>query len=431
MKFGYHPEELRQMRRRAGVIHPRLGDLLRPDAVVLETKPGSSELSPDPLFIHLSVTGRCNARCRGCINSAVTGSRSGSGALISDTDPERDAACIHALMDLDGADEAVVCLYGGEPLLEIEKIETLRSRLLDRREKRSFRFLLYTNGELLADACRDYPELMRDLWLVCVSVDGRAAQHRRIRQGTSLRRIRNGLAALRALGQEKVLVWSTLREGQSLRDCFEAFRDLHRQGLADQFFWHWVEARDPFDAFPAYLESYEADLAGILEEYLAWLSCGRILPVVHLNELVFFLLTGRERGSTACAVERERNFDLADGRLHACADLPAELAIGRIAEDGAPVLRPSSLLNDLVGYKNDLGCLECGVHAYCGGRCPVQAVAGSAGRLLQYCQLMRLHVGSVKDLLDGIRAAMTANGLAPRDLMNLSGRLAQFTDVTP
>jgi len=54
---------------------------------------------------------------------------------------------------------------------------------------------------------------------------------------------------------------------------------------------------------------------------------GKMLAVFdsidHENEPLLFLLTGRQRGTTACAVDEMANFDIGgDGRVHACADLP-------------------------------------------------------------------------------------------------------------
>ncbi|MFZ5770971.1 MAG: hypothetical protein ACOY4W_06040, partial [Thermodesulfobacteriota bacterium] len=58
------------------IIHPRFGNLGQPRAVNLTGSCGPPLLpavrEKNPAYIHLSVTGRCNARCRGCINSAIS-----------------------------------------------------------------------------------------------------------------------------------------------------------------------------------------------------------------------------------------------------------------------------------------------------------------------------------------------------------------------
>ncbi|MFC1816203.1 hypothetical protein ACFL0M_09735, partial [Thermodesulfobacteriota bacterium] len=344
--------------------------------------------------------------------------------------PERDAKCILNLAQQNGPGEMLVCFYGGEPLLAVEKIDRVYQILNQSAPGRHIKYMLYTSGELLKTALGKFPELMRDIWLYAVSIDGSQPQHDRVRLGTSLKRIHDSLAALKNVRKGSVLMWSTLREDQSLIDCFEEFIDLKEKGFADQFFWHWVEAEPAFNDFDKYLISYEKELVAIMDIYVEWLSRRNILPVVHINELVIYILTGKKRDASACGVELARNYDLIDGKIHSCADLPPELAIGYIDADGNPVINCDNL-SFLVDYKKDLRCYECGVHSYCGGRCPVQAFTSGFVRMIQYCQLMRLHVGIVKTYIGEIVAAMKNNKIALQEIYNKSAFYAQFTDVTP
>lgn len=387
----------------------------------------------EPPYIHLSITGRCYARCKGCVNAAITSSYPGDRRdiiPIADTDPVRDTTCIaHLLQDM-AAGPVVICLYGGEPLLQTGKIAEVCSLLAQKNLRQQIRYMLYTNGDLLQKAVTAIPEIMADIWLYTVSIDGRQEQHNRVRLGTDLSRIHAGLAVLRPIRRGTVVMWSTLREEQSLRDCYEEFLVLQAERLVDQFYFHWVETSEPFNDLQTYGDRYSQDLQHIMEDYIATLQAGRIPPIVHLNELIVYLLTGRERGCSACGVELAGNYDLIDGKIHSCADLPPELAIGSIDAAGRPHLNHQDL-SMLVRYKDDLRCSACGVHAYCGGRCPVQAYAGGHVRMRQYCQLMRLHVATVKEYLEPITTAMEKHGLTAQDLYDQSGFYAQFTDVTP
>ncbi|MEW6673860.1 MAG: SPASM domain-containing protein [Thermodesulfobacteriota bacterium] len=416
-------------------MHPRFGDLNRKDAVVMGQGEGNGfEVAEEnPYYIHLSVTGRCYARCRGCVNSNVTAFFEGDRkdfVPIADTLPERDAACILNLARENGPGRIVVCFYGGEPFLATEKMDRVY-QLLNRSERGSrFQYMVYTSGELLKSALTDFPELIRNIWLYAVSIDGSREQHEQSRPGTHLEKIHSSLSALKHVRRGSVLMWSTLREEQSLGDCFQEFMFLKSRGYADQFFWHWVEAGEPFQEFEGYLQRYEKELSAIMDVYMDWLRRGRILPIAHVNELIVYLLAGKKRNASACGVERAMNYDLIDGKIHSCADLPAELAIGRIKADGTPVVNTDNL-SFLVDYKKDLGCYDCGVHDYCGGRCPVQAFTSGHLRMVQYCQLMRLHVGTVKTYLEDIVAALDNNNLNLQDVYDQSAFYAQFTDVTP
>lgn len=416
--------------------HGQFGNLGRHDAVVMPHGgygQGHAFVENDFTFIHLSVTGRCQARCKGCINAAITSPPDGDRretSPVSETIPERDAACILNLLGEEVTGAAAVCFYGGEPLLATDKIARVIDIIAAADTPCQVRYMLYTNGDLLGSAIDNHPRLMENMWLTSVSIDGRKDQHEENRPGTHLARIRAGLWRLKDLRRGKVLMWSTLRESQSLADCFQEFRDLHDQGLADLFFWHWVETATPYEDFAAYLAGYEKDLRQIMECYVAWIADGKVLPIIHLNELILFLLAGTGRKSSACGVELAANFDLIGGKIHACADLPLDMAIGDIAPDGRPLLNKKDLLS-LVAYKDNLGCYLCGVHDYCGGRCPVQAHISGEERLLQYCQLMRLHVGVVQKYLPDIAGQMAARSLPAQALYDAAAFYAQFTDVTP
>jgi radical SAM protein with 4Fe4S-binding SPASM domain len=433
MKPLYDPREMKRLRQIGGLMHPRFGDLGRIGSV---TMPGLSGLHGDyeerPFrFVHLSVTGRCNARCAGCINNMTLGEERGSGGIgkLPETVPERDARAARHLLGGANGKEAVLCLYGGEPLLAMGKVERLCDELFADPDFRP-RLMLYTNGKLLSEAVATFAEVMSRIWLFSVSIDGREAQHNSIRIGTDLKAIRSGLRLLKAVRQGPVLMWSTLREGQSLLDCFEEFQSLRKDGCVDHFFWHWIETKEVLHDFGGYAARYEEELRRIMDAYCEALSAGELISVVHINELLLYLLTGRKRRTTGCGVEVEGNYDIMGGRIYTCADMPMASAIGTIEEDGTPLLDKGDL-SPFISYKDDLGCYQCGVHAYCGGRCPVQGLSSGAERLIQYCQLMRLHVGTVIDYLPRITEIMARQAMPLRGMYDESAFFAQFTDVTP
>jgi radical SAM protein with 4Fe4S-binding SPASM domain len=415
--------------------HPRLGDLTAYDAVRL---PGSGAhafpRARSPLFIHLTATTRCNARCLGCINHEVTFSsltKDELHALFREMDPDRDAIAIAHLVSRDDPEEVAVCIYGGEPLLVPDRVDRVMSEIRARVSPTPLRFMIYTNGQLIDQATAAFPGLLDDVWLYSVSVDGTAEQHDRIRRGTRLARIERNLELLRKRGYRgQVLMWSTLRENQSLGDCFEEFVRLERRGLVDHWFWHWVETCESFADLGKAAAAYEVDLERILDFYCASLESGRLPSIIHLNELVLYALTGQQRGTTACGVERATNYDIIGGTVQTCADLPPEFTLGAIAADGSVSLQERDL-ERLVQYKDDLGCPSCGIHAYCGGRCPVQALTSGAERLVDYCQLLRLHVAVVLDHLPRIEAAIRRHGITMQDIYDRSAHVTRFTDVTP
>jgi uncharacterized protein len=415
--------------------HFRFGDLSRLDAVkmpVIPLTPTTSYQSDESILIHLTVTGRCYARCVGCVNAAVTmGSDEPRDSLapFQDTYPERDAAIIKQLTSRHPEEVITVCFYGGEPFLVLDRMAGVWKILKESQESGRYRFLVYTNGELLMDAIKLYPEFIKDMWVYSVSIDGDEKQHNRVRRGTDLNRVKENLEGLSLCYQGNVLFWSTLREGQSVMNCFEEFMRQYRKGLVNHFFWHWSEEREPIVDFMSFAEQYSQELDEIMRVYAVHLEEGELLPIAHINELVLFLLTARNRGHTACGVEVARNYDIVSGKVSPCADLPSSLAIGELHGKNLHISEQD--LKALVKYKEELGCYGCGVHAYCGGRCPVQVMAGSWERTLQYCQLMRLHVGIVLKKMEDISKSLENHGLSLQEVYDRSAFLAKYTDVVP
>jgi radical SAM protein with 4Fe4S-binding SPASM domain len=416
------------------INHLEYGNLKYLDSVVISTK-DSGKLYPIenmPLCIHLTITMKCNAKCRGCINSSITFKEPFSiESNSSDTIPKRDSAAIVSLIQKDNTDDVVVCFYGGEPFLAPDKISEVISFLEKKIRITFLRFMVYTNGIGIKDALLSYPEIGDKIWLYSISIDGTEKQHDAIRRGAPLWKIRQNLSFLKEnTFLVNVLMWSTLREGQSVFDCFEEFLSLHNKGLVDHFFWHFIETDGPFVNFSSFAGKYEYDLRKILNIYINYLKKGKVLSIIHLNELILYIITGRSRGSSACGVELSRNYDIIGGKIQTCADLPSDYSLGVINIDGSFCIKDRDL-SHLIGYKEVLGCNKCGIHSYCGGRCPVQALTGNQIRVKQYCQLMRLHVAVVLDFIKEIKILLDDKGISLQDIYNRSAFYTQFTDVTP
>ncbi|MGB2763245.1 MAG: radical SAM protein [Candidatus Aminicenantaceae bacterium] len=418
------------------IIHPSFGDLSSFEAVKMSKEPlltDENYIEDESILIHLTVTGRCYARCIGCVNSAVTmGNDSPRDSLetCQETEPEQDSKIIELLTKRHPDKPITVCFYGGEPFLALDKMQQVWKILRALDTEKRFRFLVYTNGELLIDALKLYSEFMKDIWVFSVSIDGSEEQHNRVRHGTRLSKILKNLKMLSSHYEGNILFWSTLRESQSLYDCFEEFFKLYKKKLVNHFFWHWAEDRKPFLDFSSYAIRYGQELEQIMSIYVQEISKGKLLPITHINELILYFLTGKERGHSACGVEVSKNYDIVSSEVYPCADLPSNLSIGKLDKSEHLELRDFDL-SSLVDYKNRLGCYRCGVHAYCGGRCPVQVIAGSWQRTLQYCQLMRLHVGIVQENVDGIINYIRKNGISLQDIYDRSAFLAKYTDVVP
>ncbi len=158
----------------AGAKFPGFEDLSSLNAVKIRSGfPLSDDRNrPDEsILIHLTITGRCYARCKGCINSAVTmGSDEPRNSMMTfaEAEPERDAAIIEELAGRHPDQTITVCFYGGEPFLASGKMERTWKILKESDTANRFRFMVYTNGELLSNALNIYPKFMKSIWLYSI-----------------------------------------------------------------------------------------------------------------------------------------------------------------------------------------------------------------------------------------------------------------------
>jgi radical SAM protein with 4Fe4S-binding SPASM domain len=385
-----------------------------------------------PTIYHISVTGKCNASCEGCLNGLIYGERR-AFASSWEEDPEKTFQAINWLLDQTNGNPVFIAFYGGEPLLVFEKVQDIFYRIKSYYPQKNLKFFLYTNGNLLRKAVEKDPEFFSQLELLIISIDGTKVQHERVRKGTSLDQIEASLEFLKSHCPTKVLMWSTLREEMSFRDCLEEFFNLYQRGLVDFFFWHLIEKDCPIRDFSSFREGYLKDLTYLFERFVAELFKGKILPVLPLAELFFFLLKGIRRGQTGCGVEKMRSFDVLAGKILPCVDMGEELILADFRKDEIKNLDLSKLqdkLLSLVSYKDWLGCNTCEAEFFCGGRCPV-LIKTSPERAMQYCVLIKDLVSLAQTFLPEVKKALKAHNLSEENLYYPYGYLNLLTDVIP
>ncbi len=371
------------------------------------------------LIINLFVTSKCNARCHECINQTIT-NNSGLNPEELEINVERDLSIIKKILRENKNLPATICFYGGEPLLESYRFVPIIENLQKIKDNRIIKFMIYTNGELLTQFFQDYPAIAKNIWIYAVSIDGDEEQHNRVRIGTDLKRIRENLVFMKDIYRGNILMWSTLREEQSLKNCFDEFMSLYRKGLVHHFFWHWLETQDDFKNFSQYYKNYINDLKIIIDEYIKHLNDGLFLPIAHINELILYLITEKNRNHTACGAELKTNYDLVGGKILACVDLPFEIG-KKLKQNSA----------ELLSLKDTIGCYNCPIHFYCGGRCPIQILYGTKLRTKQYCDLLKAHVQVVKERLPEIKRILIDKNITLQEIYNRSAFIVRYTDVTP
>ncbi|RPJ23034.1 MAG: radical SAM protein, partial [Desulfobacteraceae bacterium] len=183
----------------------------------------------DEVMIHYTVTQECPFDCRGCINALTAGKgNSGRSEFVPEKNNglnlERDLLGISRLIKDSRKNAAVIVYYGGEPMLRLEPMAHFYRALPGIvGDSTSLKHMVITSGHFLEKAIKKTPQMISNLWLTALSIDGNEEQHDAMRRGTSLKEIRRQVEALNQVRHGEVLIWATLRPGMSLWDCFESF----------------------------------------------------------------------------------------------------------------------------------------------------------------------------------------------------------------
>jgi len=177
IKTRFDAEKLKSLANSEGFQHPEFGNLLKSDSVIM---PGNEETGSiyseySPYFIRISVTNRCNANCKCCVNSEIT-DKDFRVNTFQEINSERDAAAINKIISGINGD-IIICFYGGEPLLKPEKIQQIIKLIREKSADKNVKYMLYTNGLLPGSFIAEFKDVIGQLWLVSVSIDGTKKQH--------------------------------------------------------------------------------------------------------------------------------------------------------------------------------------------------------------------------------------------------------------
>ena len=299
------------------------------------------------LQYHVVLTERCNLRCGYC-----GGTRHVEGIPL---DVGYDVGDLAKFLSHDH--EAVVGLYGGEPLLALERMYEIMDRVPAKA------FTLQTNGTHLDEVD---PTYLNRLDAILVSIDGgREVTDVDRRGGVYETLIRNcTLARRRGYGNDLVARMAFSRRGDIHRDV------THLLGLRDPGFDHvhwqldvfWGEVRDEHEV-EEWLDGYDEGIARLVRDFGDALERGVVLGVVPFIPVLRTLISGHPVPHIRCGSGRDSFAIMTSGRIDVCPIAP-ELpysAVGDIRNS-----TPDSLRDILpVGEP----CSLCPDKWVCGGRC--------------------------------------------------------------
>ncbi len=310
---------------------------------------------------YLTLTAKCNLRCTYCYGKSCEDFGSDFGDLEIDyAIPTKINYELNDLMNFIRQDpHPTIIFYGGEPLLEIEKIKEIMDGI------EADRFIIQTNGLFLD---RLNPEYTRRLDTILVSIDGDEYLTDRNRGNGVYRNVMENLRLLKINGFDGELISRmTITAGTEIdrqvlsliSDTKLPFKSVHWQ--LDALFWQNDFDRTRFRAWSENI--YNPAVRRLVEMWIERMeTLGEVLRLYPMLGIMRSLLLN-EQSKLRCGAGWNTFNIQTDGRITPCPVMAGmkDFYLGSIWDTN-----PSDLKDSVFVRKP---CTECDSYTLCGGRC--------------------------------------------------------------
>lgn len=310
----------------------------------------------------VTLTMACDLECRYCYGEVCDCFDYFDDGIAVDYDvPEKISYETATLCDFISKDsDAVVIFYGGEPLLEIEKMTEMMDQLPAKK------FLLHTNATRLDRVPEEY---LKRLETISISIDGNRKLTDYYRGSGVYDRITKNAAEARRKGFcGEMIARMTVQEEtdiyESVMHLFEnpdfCFDSVHWQ--LNALFWRndYAKRRDTFSEWVE--KSYNPGIQKLIEDWvLRMKNEGEVRQIYPFVNLMNSLLRGEKTHLRCGAAWTEYNVQT-DGKLSPCPVMSgmSDYYAGDIFRGRPDQLRVIHVSG---------ACLKCDVLEICGGRC--------------------------------------------------------------
>ncbi|MCS7143896.1 MAG: TIGR04084 family radical SAM/SPASM domain-containing protein [Archaeoglobaceae archaeon] len=278
----------------------------------------------------LILTPRCNSNCRYC------------GGFEEGIMPEKIQYGIEDLKEFVG--EASIAFYGGEPLLEINKMKEIMDKI------KAERFILQTNGILLDQIDESY---LKKFSTILVSFDGREGVHELYR-GNYEKVLKNARRIKGYCGELIARMTASLDT-----DIYEDV--MHILSLDTFTHVHWqidaVWSKFTLREFEKWVEKYNEGVRKLVKFWINEILAGRIHRIVPFMGVATALFESYPYPPCASGFE---SFAIStDGRVLACPICP-DLDWNCLGDIYSGIKKSLEVLDP---------CPRCNYFRFCGGRC--------------------------------------------------------------
>lgn len=304
------------------------------------------------MHYHIILTEVCNSQCRYCYEKSMKefGNEIDKVLKFDMNTPEKSEVDIKRLKEFIAKDkEAVIIFYGGEPLLEIEKIKHIMDHL-------DVPFRMQTNGKLLDKLPSRY---LNRIGKILVSLDGDKERTDENRGKGTYDLVMKNIWLIKKKGYNGELI---ARMTISQPDLYEQvihllknFNSVHWQ--IDAGFYKFDYNQEKFEEF---VSGYNKSIDELIEFWVNNMKYKKVIMLYPFVDIMQDLLKG-QKTLMRCGAGHSGYAITTKGMLSACPIMNSieTFYAGSISDD------PLNLKKFDVKGK----CLKCSDKDVCGGRC--------------------------------------------------------------
>lgn len=356
----------------------------------------------------LFLTYRCNLNCKYCFAKNVVHNK--NCASLNAQNIIQLCQYIEKDIFYNKRQNNSIVFFGGEPSLVPEII----SEIIQRTSHLNLTYSIYTNG-LLID--RLPAELLTRLQTILVAIDGDKNCHELYKPKGSYDLILDKVRSIRNKTNAQLVARITMEEQTNI--------DLSVSSLLKHFdFVHWqVVNKNSFDDPASLIDNYRRNVKSLFDKWMQSLKAGIVLNIIPFNRIVYSILSGENTTSFKCGCGTSIQAIDIYGNIYLCDEY--------IEDQSNSIANIYDQNYNVVNYKNHFelfeDCINCEISQICSGRCRKCLETQSADQVRVYCQLTKILINMVQDVIDEIRDIITTKKI---DLNTLRAEIYN-TEIIP
>jgi uncharacterized protein len=352
------------------------------------------------MHYHIILTERCNSQCKYCYEKSIQEFDNGlknkwdfdlSSPIISEVSIEKLKKFLKP--------KDTLIFYGGEPLLEIEKIKKIMDNV-------NCEFCMQTNGKLLDKFPSEYLNKIRK---ILVSIDGSRERTDFNRGAGSYDLVLGNINLIKHQGFSGEIV-ARMTIAQNFPDVFEQVKNLIDLKIFDSVHWQIDAGFYKFDfqeeRFKKFVEEYNKSISKLIDYWINEIKKGNVLRLYPFIGIVNSLIKN-EKTKLRCGSGHSNYTITTNGNLVACP------IMGCVKNFYCGNLESNKLKKIFVGEP----CTSCYYLNICGGRCLYSNKAKlwpSEGEEL-ICKTIKHLINELKKIFPSVKKLISENKIFKKD----------------